>query len=164
MRPGGFEPPTNSLEGRGAIGGANVGVAGRRGLALAAPNSPQMRRPASVDAGRSALRRLGDERKLLLVQPKQFGSGAACGHRASRRRLVVDDTYLVPGGSQAGSRLLLVPEGATVDRQRKELPLSARQGANGGLERYRCARAPARAPISLHLLAQPIRQKSVHGC
>ena len=84
-----------------------------------------------MDAGRSALRRLGDERKLLLVQPKQFGSGAACGHRASRRRLVVDDTYLVPGGSQAGSRLLLVPEGATVDRQRKELPLSAREGANG---------------------------------
>ena len=142
----------------------------------------RLRRTASVDAGRSALRRLGDERKLLLVQPKQFGSGAACGHRASRRRLVVDDTYLVPGGSQAGSRLLLptvpgdrgqrsggaydtaphtrarsghnrarvardtepahlclplnwanclVPEGATLDRQRKELPLSAREGANG---------------------------------
>jgi len=42
-------------------------------------------------------------------------------------------------------------------------PLSARQGANGGLERYRCARAPARAPISLHLLAQPRRRKSVQG-
>src|SRR2546427_8889755 len=33
-------------------------------------------------------------------------------------------------------------------------PLSARRARTGGLARYRCARAPARAPISRHLLAR----------